>query len=160
MGAFWWLAVGCLALLARVWLVPLLEKQGARKQGVGTLVTGLNQPDQAAEGKAVGRFSPQAIERQVTFEGAVFNVRLEDIDWLVCGNSTHAKVIISKSFAWSVGRPIRTMLTHGDKPTDCTDEVMGAFANAGLIAKRALVNACLSSVQAQILEIERQIKKG
>ncbi len=108
--------------------------------------------------RLVRPFGVRSIEHAVTLEGNQYNVVVSNFNWLSSGQSTHAKVTISLPGRWAVTSRGNLMLTWKGGPIDGTDEMIGAFAQAGYQVERRLIDACLFPIQNQILEIERQLK--
>ncbi|OHB15240.1 MAG: hypothetical protein A2431_01825 [Candidatus Zambryskibacteria bacterium RIFOXYC1_FULL_39_10] len=112
-------------------------------------------PLQAVE-KMVAPFSIRTIDHDVSVEQIDYHVHARDFDWLHGGDATFAKVVISRSRAWEVESSV--MLTYNGKVFDCVDKMIGAFAKAGMMVNRRLIDACLFPIQNQILEVERRLK--
>ena len=101
-------------------------------------------------------FQIRSIDHQVILDGISYNVQVRDFNW--SGGCTHARVIISRPGFWEVYSNGREMLTWKGRTNDCVDSMIAAFANAGFMVNRRLIDSCLFPVQNQILEIERQLK--
>ncbi len=103
-------------------------------------------------------FLIRSIDHQVTFEGVCYLVCAFEFNWLYSGDLTFAKVTIELPRNWSVTSRNTLGLTYKGRSIDCVDEMIGAFAQKGLMVSRRLVDACLFPITNQILEIERQLK--
>lgn len=103
-------------------------------------------------------FGIRSIEHAVTVDGNEYHVRVSNFNWLSSGYATYAKVVISLPGRWSVESRGTLTFTHGGRAYDDTNDMIGAFANAGLTVQRRLIDACLYPIQNQVLEIERQLK--
>lgn len=103
-------------------------------------------------------FGIRSLEHSVTIVGNTYQVCVWSFSWLSAGWATYAKVSISSPGLWKVVSRGELSLTQGGRASDIYDEMIGAFADAGLMVERRLIESCLYPIQNQVLEIERQLK--
>ncbi len=103
-------------------------------------------------------FHVRSLEHSVTIVGNTYQICVWSFSWLSAGWATYAKVSISSPGLWKVVSRGELRLTQGGRASDVYDEMIGAFADAGLMVERRLIEACLYPIQNQVLEIERHLK--
>lgn len=95
-------------------------------------------------------FTLRELSHEVTVAGVCYSVRAHDFNFLH-SPMIFANLEISRSGYWRV--EVKLILIDGMKECNREKEIIGAFANAGLMVRRELINACLYPIQRQLIEI-------